>query len=291
MTPESPIQPVLPPPRKSIRVLGADGVAIAAQAWGSADGPAVLLIHGFLGGRFSWTPLLLGPLSARANLITVELRGHGASDKPTSPSAYADGRIWAEDLAAVISAFELERFVLCAHSYGGVVALDYLRHKGRAQVAGLMLLAAAAEPPGVSVDHFHPDTIPALQGSVGEDLSQRVGAISTFVRMISRKPLPAELHDALIAQGTISSPAMVMGAFSRPPVSNSDVLARLEVPVVVAVGSHENVVTQALVDHVARTVSDGRSHCLDDVGHLPQIEATSTIEGLLAELIEAAARR
>lgn len=291
MTPESPIHPVLPLPRKTIRVPGANGVAIAAQAWGPADGPAVLLVHGFLGGRFSWAPLLRGPLSARANLITVELRGHGESDKPASPSAYADGRVWAEDLAAVVSAFELERFVLCAHSYGGVVALDYLRHKGRAQVAGVLLLAAAAEPPGVSVDHFHPDTVPALQGSVSEDLSQRFGGISTFVRMISKKPLAAELHDALIAQGTISSPAMVMGAFSRPPVSNSDVLAQLEVPVVFAVGSHENVVTQALVDHVTRTVPGASSHRLDGVGHLPHIEAAPTIESLLAGMIEAASRR
>jgi non-heme chloroperoxidase len=285
VTSHSVIQPVMPSPRQSVRVAGANGVFIAAQAWGPADGPAVLLIHGFLGGRFSWAPLIRGPLASKANLVTVELRGHGDSDKPAEPSAYADSKMWADDIAAVTSALGLKRFILVAHSYGGVVALDYLRHKGSSAVKGMLLLAAVAEPPGVSQDHVRPDTLPALQASTSQDLSERVGAIRGFVQAISRSPLPADLHDALIAQGAISTPFMPAGAFARRPVSNVDVFAKLDMPVVFACGSHENVVTQALVDHVLRAVPRSTSRTLDNVGHLPQIEAAEQVEELIADLI------
>jgi pimeloyl-ACP methyl ester carboxylesterase len=285
VTSHSAIQHVIPPPRQSVRVAGANGVSIAAQAWGPADGPAVLLIHGFLGGRFSWAPLIRGPLASEANLVTVELRGHGASDKPAEPSAYADSKVWAEDIAAVTSALGLKHFILVAHSYGGVVALDYLRHKGSSAVKGLLLLAAVAEPPGVAQDHVQPDTLPALQASTSQDLSERVGAIRCFVQAISRSPLPADLHDALIAQGAISTPFMPAGAFARRPVSNVDVFTKLDMPVVFACGSHENVVTQALVEHVLRAVPRATSRTLDNVGHLPQIEAADQVAELIADLI------
>ncbi|WP_426944047.1 alpha/beta fold hydrolase [Pseudomonas oryzihabitans] len=285
MTSQATFQPVMPSPRQSVRVAGSSGVSITAQAWGPADAPAVLMIHGFLGGRFSWAPLICGPLAGKANLVTVELRGHGASDKPEEPSVYADSKVWADDIAAVVSALGLEHFILVAHSYGGVVAFDYLRHEGNSTVKGLVLLGAAAEPPGVSQDYVQPDTLPTLQASLSQDLSERMGGIRGFVQAISRDPLPSDLHDALIAQGAISSPAMVAGAFSRRPVSNVDVFKKLDMPVVFVCGSHENVVTQALVDHVLRAVPHATSRTLDNVGHLPQIEAADQIADLIAELI------
>lgn len=285
MTSQSAIQPVMPSPRQSVRVAGFNGVSIAAQAWGPADAPAVLLIHGFLGGRFSWAPLICGPLASKANLVTVELRGHGASGKPEEPSAYANGKVWADDIAAVTSALGLKQFILVAHSYGGVVALDYLRHKGSSAVKGLLLLAAAAEPPGVSQDYVRPDTLPALHASLSQDLSERVGGIRGFVQAISRSPLPEDLHDALIAQGAISTPSMLVGAFARRPVSNVDVFMKLDMPVIFACGSHENVVTQALVEHVVRAVPHATSLTLDNIGHLPQIEAADQVADLIADLI------
>lgn len=286
MTSQAAIHPVLPFPRQNVRVAGSNGVAIAAQAWGPADAPAVLLIHGFLGGRFSWAPLICGSLANKANLVTVELRGHGASDKPEEPSAYADSKVWADDIAAVVSALGIEQFILVAHSYGGVVAFDYLRHKGSSAVKGLVLLGAAAEPPGVSQDYFQPDTMAPLQASLSQDLSERVGGIRGFVQAISRDPLSSDLHDALVAQGAISSPSMLAGAFTRPPVSNVDIFTKLDIPVAFVCGSHENVVTQALVDHVLRAAPHATSRILDNVGHLPQIEAADAVAVLIADLIE-----
>ncbi len=287
MTPHAAIQPVMPFPRQNVRVTGSNGVSIAVQAWGPADAPAVLLIHGFLGGRFSWAPLICGPLANKTNLVTVELRGHGASDKPEEPSAYSDSKVWADDIAAVVSALGLGQFILVAHSYGGVVAFDYLRHNGISAVKGLVLLGAAAEPPGVSQYYFQPDTMAPLQATLSQDFSERVSGIRGFVQAISRHPLSSDIHDALIAQGAISSPSMLAGAFARPPVSNVDIFTKLDIPVAFVCGSHENVVTQALVEHVLRATPYATSRMLDDVGHLPQIEAADEVAVLIGDLITA----
>jgi pimeloyl-ACP methyl ester carboxylesterase len=173
MTSQASIQPLMPFPRQSVRVAGFNGVSIAAQAWGPADAPAVLLIHGFLGGRFSWAPLICSPLASKANLVTVELRGHGASDKPEESSAYADSNVWADDIAAVVSALGLKQFILVAHSYGGVVAFDYLRHKGSSAVKGCSSCGTTWGFPGLRPaghsTHIASVPQPGLFGAGGRD--------------------------------------------------------------------------------------------------------------------------
>ena len=60
-------------------------------------------------------------------IVTFDLRGHGLSEKPLGPEHYASGKLWADDLAAVIEQIGLERPTLVAWSYGGYVVADYLR--------------------------------------------------------------------------------------------------------------------------------------------------------------------
>ncbi len=63
-------------------------------------------------------------------LVALDLRGHGLSDKPLD--GYADSKMWADDIHAVIRALRLDHPVLCGWSYGALVILDYIRHYGEA---------------------------------------------------------------------------------------------------------------------------------------------------------------
>ena len=45
-------------------------------------------------------------------MVTFDNRGHGMSEKPLDAGCYADERLWAEDLAAVIEQTSLDRPVL-----------------------------------------------------------------------------------------------------------------------------------------------------------------------------------
>ena len=52
-------------------------------------------------------------------MVRLDLRGHGLSDKLADPAAFQDGKIWAEDIRAVISAFRLNKPVLAGWSCFG----------------------------------------------------------------------------------------------------------------------------------------------------------------------------
>ena len=78
-------------------------------------------------------------------MVRLDLRGHGLSDKLTDPAAFQDGKIWAEDIRAVISALRLNKVVLAGWSYGGFIICDYIRYYGQENLGGLIFVAAGTE--------------------------------------------------------------------------------------------------------------------------------------------------
>jgi pimeloyl-ACP methyl ester carboxylesterase len=73
-------------------------------------------------------------------LIALDMRGHGRSEKPRD--GYADSKLWADDVNAVIDAFDLDQPVLSGWSYGPLVFLDYVRHYGEDGLGGLHFVDA-----------------------------------------------------------------------------------------------------------------------------------------------------
>lgn len=87
----------------------------------AGEGPAILLLHGGGGGqsRQSWHEVgYVARLKNDFKVITMDIRGHGDSDKPTHPSAYAIETI-CDDILAVADACGVESFALWGFSYGG----------------------------------------------------------------------------------------------------------------------------------------------------------------------------
>jgi pimeloyl-ACP methyl ester carboxylesterase len=125
-------------------VTSADGVPLNVVETGPADGAPMLFVHGIGQSWLSWRRQLEGPLAARLRLVALDLRGHGDSGKPWDPAAYREACRWAEDLRAVQKALGLEKPVLVAWSFGGLVAMHYLRCAGSGQLGGLVLVATAA---------------------------------------------------------------------------------------------------------------------------------------------------
>ena len=97
-----------------------DGVDLAADAYGPADGPPVLLFHGGGQTRHAWggTARLLGDKGWRAT--TVDLRGHGDSD--WSPGGTYGIDVFAADVRAVARA-QRAAPVLIGASLGGLASL------------------------------------------------------------------------------------------------------------------------------------------------------------------------
>jgi len=82
-------------------------------------GPALLLIHGISSNGEGWNPVI-DELATHFSPITVDLRGHGKSDKPESGYLYDD---YIGDIEQLLLALNLEHPLIVGHSLGGILTL------------------------------------------------------------------------------------------------------------------------------------------------------------------------
>jgi pimeloyl-ACP methyl ester carboxylesterase len=97
-----------------------DGVRISYDVVG--EGLPLVLLHGWCGDRSWWTePGYVDELRGDYRLVSIDLRGHGASDKPHETAAYRMAALTA-DVFAVATAEGLDRFAIWGQSRGGWIA-------------------------------------------------------------------------------------------------------------------------------------------------------------------------
>jgi pimeloyl-ACP methyl ester carboxylesterase len=87
----------------------------------AGQGPPLLLMHGWGCDRTWWREGgYLDDLQTRYRVVNIDLRGHGASDKPHDWAAYRPETVIG-DLLAVADAERIDRFAVWGMSYGGWV--------------------------------------------------------------------------------------------------------------------------------------------------------------------------
>jgi pimeloyl-ACP methyl ester carboxylesterase len=108
------------------RVRGRDGIEVAVHRWGvPGERPPVVLQHGFAADSIrNWqaSGVVDALLADGREVVAVDARGHGASDKPHDPARYGE-RAMAADLAEVADVLGMERFDLAGYSMGAIVSL------------------------------------------------------------------------------------------------------------------------------------------------------------------------
>ena len=119
-----------------VQFRGFGGVRLEADVTGSPDDPAVLLIHGAGQTRAVWGEVARALVRAGRQVISLDLRGHGASEWP------ADGRYdleaFAQDLRAVLAQLD-SRPVVVAASFGAGAATLALETDAGLLAGGLVL--------------------------------------------------------------------------------------------------------------------------------------------------------
>ncbi len=106
------------------------GHRIAFADYGEGE-RTLVLIHGLLMNRHMYDNLAPEMVSRGHRVITVDLLGHGASDKPTDMRAYSMGA-FADQVAALIDHLELGRPVVGGTSLGANVSLEMATRHPRA---------------------------------------------------------------------------------------------------------------------------------------------------------------
>lgn len=113
-----------------------DGVGIAAESDHMRERPTLLLLHGGPGLDHSSLKRELSGLRDLAQLVYIDHRGNGRSDRAT-PDSWNLAQ-WGDDIRALCDVLGIERPVVMGQSFGGFVAQSYaVRHPGHA--AGIIL--------------------------------------------------------------------------------------------------------------------------------------------------------
>lgn len=267
---------------KHHQVEGGGGVMLHAIESGRPDGPPILFLHGFSQAALCWYRQLEGALTQRYRLVAIDLRGHGASDKPADAASYTDGRLWADDVARTIAQLQLDRPVLVGWSYGGYIMCDFARHHGTGAIGGLVFCAGATKMGSAqAVALLGPKLLRHVPAVFSEDVSVSVATLGQFVRDCHAQPLSDTDYYLALGYNCAVPPAVRAALFSRQ-LDNDDVLASLDVPVLVLHGSADEVVLPASGEHIASTVPDARWHLMDGLGHAPFADDASAFDAALA---------
>lgn len=272
-------------------VEGSGGVRLAVSETGPSSGaPSVLFLHGIAQSRHAWDTVLQGDLARSHRLVAVDLRGHGDSDKPEGDEPYVNGVHFAGDVEAVIQQLALERPVVVAWSYGGVVIGDYLRHRGEAALGGLFFVAASLKTGKPARALFGPGMMSNARGLLAEDAETYAATARSFFDACSARRMDPVLADESVRR-MLRVPLNVRRALLSRAEDYSAELERCGLPVATLHGELDQVVLPAMSSEVVLAhARAGRGTWLAGVGHLPFLEATADFEATLARFVAAAHR-
>lgn len=255
-----------------------------------ASRPVLFLLHGGPGADHSvFKPHYGDALRDVCQIVYLDHRGNGRSDEG-DPADWTLAQ-WADDIAALCDVLEIERAVIHGASFGGFVAQSFAtRHPQR--VAGLILSNTAAR---VDFEAIY-DAFARVGGAAAGDAARAYWGVPTSqtrqafgeicVPYYARRPVDPDFWARINMKDPVAlhfnGPDNEMGRFDFRPA-----LGRLTCPALVLSGACDPIMPPEFSSEIAAalTAADVQARCLEDVAHMPPIDAPETYFALLREFI------
>ncbi|MDQ8730890.1 alpha/beta hydrolase [Bradyrhizobium sp. LHD-71] len=216
-----------------------------------------------------WEKQFADPALAGFRMVGFDLRGHGDSDKPTSPEAYADADRWADDVAAVIAGAKLRRPVLVGWSLGGFVAGAYLRKYGGSNIAGINLVDAVTR---LSPDLLTEEAGTFTRTATSRDLAERTAATADFLAAcFHRPPTALEMQRMLVVNG-MTARAVNEGFVKTVTSDLEPVFKDYAGPILLTHGVHDRLVRLVMSERINAVHANSRLSLFEESGHSPFFE-------------------
>jgi non-heme chloroperoxidase len=147
-----------------------DGTEIFYKDWGS--GQPLVFHHGWPLSADDWNSQMLFFVQHGFRVIAHDRRGHGRSGQTTTGN---EMDTYADDVAALASALDLQNAVHIGHSTGGGEVARYLGRHGTSRVAKAVLIGAV--PPIMLKTEAYPGGLPmavfdGLRKALADDMAQ-----------------------------------------------------------------------------------------------------------------------
>ncbi|CAL9336573.1 alpha/beta hydrolase [Streptomyces sp. ICN988] len=227
-------------------VTTSDGTDIFYKDWGPRDGLPIVFHHGWPLSADDWDNQMLFFLSHGYRVVAHDRRGHGRSGQP---SGGHDMDTYAADVAALTDALDLRDAVHIGHSTGGGEVARYVARAEPGRVAKAVLVSAV--PPVMVKSESNPGGLPI---EVFDEFRAALAAnrAQFYIDVPSGPFYGFNREGATVSQGLIdrwwlqgmtgaaNAHYECIAAFSETDFT--DDLKRIDVPVLVAHGTDDQVV-------------------------------------------------
>ena len=269
---------------KSHKITGGGGTQLHLVEAGNSGGRPILFIHGLSQCWLTWGRQMSSDLADDYRLVTMDMRGHGLSDKPRE--GYSDSRLWADDVNAAIQALSLDHPILCGWSYGPLVILDYIRHYGEDRISGVNFVGGVTKlGSDEAMSVLTPEFVSLVPGFFSTDVEESVRSLDSLLRLcFAQEPLPEDLF--LMLGYNVSVPPYVRQALLSRSFDNDDLLPKIRKPVLITQGAHDAIVKQSAVDQHKAGLAHAQIQMIANAGHAPFWDDAATFNGGLRAFSE-----
>jgi non-heme chloroperoxidase len=246
-----------------------DGTQIYYKDWGT--GQPVVFSHGWPLSADAWEDQMIFLADRGYRCIAHDRRGHGRSSQPWDGN---EMDTYADDLATLVEALDLENAIHVGHSTGGGEVARYIGRHGTKRVAKAVLISAVpplmlktvANPAGLPIDAFD-----QIRAAVLADRSQFFRDLSAPFYGANRSGAKVSqgLRDSFWLQGMLAGHKAVFDcikAFSETDFTED--LKKFDVPTLILHGDDDQIVpigaaarlSSKIVKGATRKVYPGAPH-------------------------------
>lgn len=254
-----------------------NGVKIFYDSYGK--GPAVVFLHPWTTNGYIWY-FQIFPLARTNQVINIDHRGHGRSDKPKDGYAIQQH---ARDVAAVLDALHVHKAVLVGNSIGGMIAMQFNLDYPERVVGNVIVSSGTAlgeDMPKEAAEAFKRD----YEGTFSALLD---GAVSARTKR-ERPEILAVMKAQFLAPSNF--PKQVFDSAMADPngVFNWNIKKRLSSirkPTIVLAGEEDQATPVAANKFLADNIQGARLSVIKDVGHFYQLEKPAEFNATLQEFV------
>jgi 3-oxoadipate enol-lactonase len=223
--------------------------------------PTIVCVHGFCQSSAYWQPTLERVAAAGARGIALDLPGFGQSASAAGPYTMPH---YADVIAELLEALDLETVVLAGSSMGGVIAQQVaLRHPSRLE--RLLLVATGAftgDPEGAFKKAAELAQVPWPDATVH-------AAVNAFFHTPPPEPTLTRYREIY----RMASPEAAVGALRSNASTNTfERLREIAVPTMTVQGRQDRSRTPKLGAAMCERIPHCRLEVLERSGHTPQID-------------------
>lgn len=249
------------------------------------EGQTIVALHAGVADRRSWreTAGILAAASPSCRTVAYDRRGFGTAS--FSPESFSH----VEDLETVVEAVTPGPVVILGNSQGGKIALDFALARPDRVTALILIAPAISGVPNDAVPWTPEPLEAALETADAAGKTDEVNRLEAHLWLDGPRQSEGRVGGAarelFLDMNNIALEAADTGE-ERPSPPAWDLLAELDLPVLVIVGEYDEQVAIDLCRLLAERLPRGEFLQLPGAAHLPQLEQPEAVATVIAGFLE-----